>query len=470
MQAHPESTNGIVRNDLAQGIDRPALSVALVSTCPPRQCGIATFTSDLAQAIKQAEPATRLRWVAINEADSSHLYEPNVRWRIRQGDAVSYRDAAKHLNASHVDVVSVQHEFGLYGLWGDDQFEDHLAPFLETLRQPLVTTLHTVLPDPSPSVREAVRRIGHHSQVVVVMAELAKRMLVDDYGLIEAKVRVIPHGVPPVEPRGRRRTKARFGWQGRTILSTFGLLDPRKGLEYMIEAMVAVTRQHPDALYVIVGKTHPELVQRAGEMYRQQLNDLVRALGLRTHVAFVNDYLTQAQIVEYLVASDLYVTPYLDRNQITSGTLAYALGAGKAIISTRYLHATEVLADGRGILVPFRDADALAAASLRILGDPDYKEQLESAAYRYGRGTTWPSVGRRMLDLFRSVAWPPSATEVEPGVNWGLARVEEPPADERCPSAPPIAEPIGIHTAPPPNSVRAAQSKVAADAPLLSSR
>jgi len=403
VQAYPVSAERFGVGNLAEQKGRRTLSVALVATCPPRQCGIATFTSDLARAIKQADAATNVRWAAINEADSDHRYGPEVRWRVRQGDPASYRDAAKSLNASNVDVVLLQHEFGLYGAWGE-RFEDHLGPFLETLRKPLVTTLHTVLPEPSVSVREAVLCIGRHSQAVVVMAELARRMLVDDYGLDEATVCVVPHGVPPVEPRGRRRTKARFGWQGRTLLTTFGLLDPRKGLEYMIEAMVPISRQQPDALYVIVGKTHPELVRRAGEAYRQHLWDLVRARGLQKSVTFVDDYLTQAQIVEYLLASDVYVTPYLDPKQITSGTLAYALGAGKAIISTPYLHATEVLADGRGILVPFRDAEALATSCLRILGDPAYKRQLEAAAYTYGRETAWPKVGRRMLELLHSVA------------------------------------------------------------------
>jgi glycosyltransferase involved in cell wall biosynthesis len=398
--------------------DRPpadgrSLSIAFVSSCPPRQCGIATFTSDLARAVKAADPSVRISWAAINEAGSVNPYGPEVRWRIRQRQGASYREAAEQINASRVDVVSIQHEFGLYGIWGET-FEDHLAEFLETLRKPAVTTLHSVIPNPSPSVRDAVRLIGRRSHIVVAMAELACHLLVDQYGLDADKVRVVPHGVPPIEPRGRTRMKKQLGFDGRTIISTFGLVDTRKGLEYMIRAMEAVVERHPDALYLIVGKTHPELVRRSGEAYRNELYELVEARGLDRHVAFVDQYLTQRQIVEYLLASDVYVTPYLDPNQITSGTLSYALGAGKAIVSTRYLHATEALAEGRGILVDFRSEEQLADAVLRILGDPAFKQQLERNAYAYGHEMAWPNIGRRMLGLFRAAAATGPAADLRP--------------------------------------------------------
>jgi glycosyltransferase involved in cell wall biosynthesis len=395
----------------AQAGARPAadhnLSVAFVASCPPRQCGIATFTSDLARAVRIADPTVRMSWAAINSAESILPYGSEVRWRIRQREPGTYRAAAEQINASTVDVVSLQHEFGLYGIWGET-FDDHLAPFLEVLSKPLVTTLHSVLPDPSPSVRAAVQRIGCHSRVVVAMANLAHDLLIDRYSLDPEKVQVIPHGVPAVEPTGRRRMKRMLGLDGRTIVSTFGLVDPRKGLEYMIEAMVAVAARQPEALYLIVGKTHPNLVRQQGETYRQGLVDLVRARDLTDHVAFVDEYLTQRQIVDYLLASDVYVTPYLDPNQITSGTLAYALGAGKAIISTRYLHATETLANGRGILVDFRDSAQLAAATLRLLTDPIEKADFERRAYAFGRQTAWPNVGRQMLSLFEAAAGRPS--------------------------------------------------------------
>ncbi len=376
------------------------LSIAFVATCPPRQCGIATFSKDLEQALKAADGTVRIKWAAINEATSIHPYGPEVRWRIRQGSPESYREAAHQINAAGVDVVSLQHEFGLYGIWGDP-FDDHLTPFLEALQKPLVNTLHSVLPDPTPSVRDAVRRIAARSSTVVVMAERASALLTEAYGVAPEKLSVIPHGVPAVEPRGRTRMTEQLDLTGRTIITTFGLVDPRKGLEYMIEAMQEVRRRHPEALYLIVGKTHPELVRHEGEAYRSRLWALVRDLELDQHVAFVDEYLTQAQIVEYLLASDVYVTPYLDPKQVTSGTRAYALGAGKAIVSTPYPHAAEVLGPERGLLVDFRCAPELAEATLRIIEDPVLKRTLEENAYSYGRETAWPRVGERMLSILR---------------------------------------------------------------------
>ena len=384
-----------------------SLSVAFVATCPPRQCGIATFSRDLARALHAADPSGLIQWAAINEATSIHPYGPEVRWRIRQGDPDSYRAAAEHLNAAAIDVVCLQHEFGLYGTWGDP-FEDHLSPFLEALTKPLVTTLHSVLPDPSPSIRAAVDRIVERSSQVVVMAERARSLLMQDYGVAKDQICVVPHGVPPVHPHGRVRMKEQLDLSDRTILTTFGLVDPRKGLEYMIEAMQVIREHDASALYLIIGKTHPDLVRREGEAYRRQLWQLVKECGLQQHVEFVDEYLSQAQIVEYLLASDVYITPYLDPQQITSGTLAYALGAGKAIVSTPYPHATEVLTDERGILVPFRSSSALAEATLRILGGPALKCRLERAAYAYGRETAWPRVGERILDVLRAAAALPS--------------------------------------------------------------
>ena len=389
--------------DVAVGRSGNRLKIGLVGTCPPRQCGIATFSKDLERAIHTADPSVRIHWAAINEAASLHVYGPEVRWRIRQGDIESYRRAAAQLNASAVDVVCLQHEFGLYGIWGDP-FEDHLIGFLETLDKPLVTTLHSVLPDPSSSVRAAVRRLAQRSYQVVVMAERARALLLAQYDVDCDVVSVIPHGVPPIEPRGRTRMKDHFGVAGRTIITTFGLVDPRKGLEFMIEAMPTIRERDPSALYLIVGKTHPELVRRDGEAYRAQLWRLVKDRSLEEHVDFVDEYLTQAQIVDYLLASDVYVTPYLDPNQIASGTLAYALGAGKAIVSTPYAHAVEVLAHERGLLVPFRSATQLASAVQGILRDAALKQRLEHNAYTYGRDTAWPRVGERMLDILRSAS------------------------------------------------------------------
>jgi glycosyltransferase involved in cell wall biosynthesis len=406
--------------------DRRSISVAFVTTCPPRQCGIATFSSDLAQAVVAADPSVRILWAVVNGAGAIDSYGSEVHWRIQQGQPDSYRDVAEQLNDSCVDVVSLQHEFGLYGVWGPGSFEDHLAPFLEMLRKPLVVTLHTVLPKPSPSVRQAVRRMGTCSQAVVVMAEVACRLLVDAYGVEGAKLRVVPHGVPLIEPRGHRQVKRRLGLEGRTVILTFGLLDPRKGIEYMICAMESVLERHPDALYLVVGKTHPELARHAGQTYRDGLHALVDARGLDRHVAFVDEYVPQQRVVDYLRAGDVYVTPYLDANQITSGTLSYALGAGKAIVSTSYPHATEALADGRGILVDFHSETQLAAAVNRILDSPRLRRSLERKAHAYGRRMAWPIAGRQMVELLQAAAVRSNVRiEAEPLTRSALARHSE---------------------------------------------
>ena len=376
--------------------------IAFVASAVPRRCGIATFTADLMAAVKAADPAVRCVAAAIDEPNTARPYGPDVRWRIKQGDKESYRRAARAINESSVDAVNLQHEFGLYGVWRDGVYDDHCVPFLETLQKPVITTLHTVLPQPEPQIRETVRRIAEHSTRVVVMAETAARLLRDVYGIAKPPV-VIPHGMPAIAPQGRHRLKRQLGVEGRTIISTFGLVDPRKGLEYMIDAMPSVVARYPNTLYLIVGQTHPELLKQEGERYRNQLAAEIDRLSLGEHVRFVNQYLTQREIVDYLLATDVYVTPYLDLNQITSGTLAYALGAGKAIVSTRYLHAAEALDDGRGLLVDPRDAAALSRAVLAILDDPVLKRELEQRAYDYGKEMAWPNVGRRVLALTQEV-------------------------------------------------------------------
>jgi glycosyltransferase involved in cell wall biosynthesis len=381
------------------------MRIAFVSSSIPRRCGIATFTADVMAAVKAADPTVRCSVVAIDEPNSARAYGPEVKSRIRQREPESYRSAAALLNASSVDVVNLQHEFGLYGVWKDGVYEDHLRPFLEELRKPLMVTLHSVPPSPSPSMRDAVRLIASRSDEVIVMAHTAARLLVSDYGITKTPV-VIPHGMPAIEPTGRHRLKTKLGMERRTIISTFGLVDPRKGLEFVISAMPAIVQRHPDALYLIVGQTHPELLKQQGETYRNTLERLAEELGMGDHIGFVNEYLAQRDIVGYLLATDVYVTPYLDPNQITSGTLAYALGAGKAIVSTPYLHAIEALADERGIIVPFRDAPAIADAVQRILGDAELKQRLERRAYAYGRQTAWPAVGRRVLALTQHVLEP----------------------------------------------------------------
>ena len=381
------------------------MRVAFVSSAVPRRCGIATFTSDLAAGVRMADPSVRIQFAAIDEPFAARTYGADVSWRIAQEDPSAYAAAARSISRSAVDVVDLQHEFGLYGVWHDGTYDDHVRVFLDACTKPVVTTLHTVPPQPEPWMVTAIRGIADRSAAVVVMSATGATLLRDVYRISKPPI-VIEHGMPVIAPTGRRRMKRALAMEGRSIISTFGLVDPRKGLEYVVEALPEIVARDPRALYLVIGQTHPELQRRQGEAYRNSLIETARRVGVTEHLRFVNEYLTQAEIVEYLLASDIYVTPYLDPGQITSGTLAYALGAGKAIVSTPYLHAREVLADGRGVLVPFRDAPAIARAVSEILEDPARKRALEARAYDYGRATTWPAIGAQVLALLRRVATP----------------------------------------------------------------
>ncbi len=383
------------------------IRIAFISTAPPRRCGIATFSADLMSAIEDVDPKVTCYVAAIDEPSALRAYKSNVRWRIRQDRENSFRQAARDINVSNVDIVVVQHEFGLYGIWSEEVasdgtthsvYHDYLWSFLVELKKPVITTLHTVLPEPTESMREAIRSIAQISDEVVVMSNTAVWLLETIYG-IDKPIRVIAHGTPVIDPSGRHTFKAKMGLKDRTLISTFGLVDPRKGLEYMIAAMPDVLEKHPDSLYLIAGQTHPDLLRVQGEAYRNELRDLIRHHGIEEHVSFIDNYMTLREIIELLLASDVYVTPYLDPNQITSGTLSYALSAGKAIISTRYLHAIEALGEGRGILVDFRDSQQLSLATNSILDDDAFKSRLEHATYVYGRETTWPKSARAFLNL-----------------------------------------------------------------------
>jgi predicted GH43/DUF377 family glycosyl hydrolase/glycosyltransferase involved in cell wall biosynthesis len=384
------------------------MRIAYVSTYPPRRCGIATFTSDLISAVRTADGRTQSRVAAIDERNTARAYGSEVRWRIRQGHPDGYVAAARAINESNADAVCVQHEFGLYGQWKgggyvgehwiEGSYQDHLVPLLRELHKPTVVTMHTVLPDPSAHVRDTVRAIASSADRVVVMAQTAVDILRDIYG-VDAALTVIPHGMPRIEPKGRRKLKATLGLDHRQIVSTFGLVGPGKGLEYMIEAMPAIVARHPGALYLIAGQTHPELLRERGEEYRNRLATLVDELGLGDHVLFVNQYLEQKEVIEHLLATDVYVTPYVDPNQITSGTLSYALGAGKAVVSTPYLHAKEALADDRGVLVEFRSAAALAEGVNGLLDDPERRATLEQRVHTYSQEATWPRAGARFLEV-----------------------------------------------------------------------
>lgn len=379
-----------------------SLNVACVSTCPPRQCGIATFGTDLAHAMRQVDLSLDLRFAAV-EVEPDDDYAADVEWRVSQGHASHFTRLADELNAASLDAVLLQHEFGLYGHWGPT-FDDYLGPFLSRLRVPLVSLLHSVPPQPSPSVRAAVEQLARYSAGLIVMAESARDLLVDQYGIARRSIRVVLHGVPAPSSVPRAQLRRELGVADRHLITTFGFLDPHKGLEHMVTAMGAVAATFPEALYVIVGRTHPELARREGEAYRRRLDAEIMRRGLEDHVAFVDEYVDLDTIVAYLAATDVYVTPYLDMDQVTSGTLAYALGQGRVVVSTPYVHAREALANGRGVLVPAGQAAPLADAVIRVLGDPTLRRRIETRAAVYGSSMAWPRVGAQVLDVLQRAA------------------------------------------------------------------
>ncbi len=379
---------------------RPTQRLAYLSSFPPRQCGIATFTRDLKTAIDTATKQPGLV-VAMNDRVEGYAYPNEVALQIERNDRASYSRTARRLAQMPIDLINVQHEYGLFGgAWGD-----YLLDFYKTARQPIVTTLHSVLPGPNQALREVTRALADNSAQVIVLAKAAIDILTHDYGIARNKLRLIPHGIPtvPMNNTLRHMTKTKLGFAGRTVLSTFGLISPNKGLEFAVNALPDVVKAHPDALYLIIGQTHPGVRASEGEAYRVRLQTLAHDLGLAQHVAFVDQYLALPQLIEYLVASDLYIVPYQNPTQIVSGTLAYAMGCGRAVISTPFIHAREALANGNGVLVPFNDSTSMGHAITNLLDHPSARAVIEQNAYAASRTWVWPAVAKQYTTLFEEV-------------------------------------------------------------------
>jgi glycosyltransferase involved in cell wall biosynthesis len=374
-------------------------SVAFIGTYVPRRCGIATFTDDLVTALVSVPQRTEIRVVALNDTIAGYPYPDHVDFEINQNHLRDYSVAADYLNTNRIDVACVQHEFGIYG--GPDGA--HILKLIQQLRMPVVTTLHTILKDPTPSQKKVVADLASLSDRIVTMSETGRRFLVEIYGLDSEQITLVPHGIPDMPFVDPSFYKDQFGVEGKKVILTFGLLSPNKGIENVIRALPRIAERHGDVVYIVLGTTHPHVRKVAGEEYRHSLEQLALDLGVEDRVIFKDRYVTITELCEFLGAADIFVTSYLNEDQIVSGTLAYALGAGKAVVSTPYWHASEILAEGRGRLVPFGDHRATGDAIIELFDDETAHDAMRKRAYTYSQESTWHRVGSRYMEIFTEV-------------------------------------------------------------------
>jgi len=374
--------------------------VAFLSTYPPRECGIATFSQDLINALnKKFNPKMKSRVIALNDEEDIYNYNNKVIMQMNKDDIGDYIEIAKRINNSKsVKIVCVQHEFGLFG----GEYGSYLIPFLETVKKPVVITFHSVLPNPDEMRKKVMRFIAARSAALIVMANIAVDILNKDYGINKNKIYVVPHGIPDAPFKASEHFKKKLKLENKIVISTFGLLSKGKGIEYMIKALPKLVKKYPNLLYLVIGETHPVVREKEGEKYRKKLLKLVEKLGLKNNVKFYNKYLALEDIIKYLLASDIYVCTNLEKNQIVSGTLSYALGCGKAIVSTPSIYAEEVLKD-RGALAKFKNPKSYTDAIDKILSNQEFKAKIEKNAYFFGRSMAWPNVASKYLNIFNKL-------------------------------------------------------------------
>ncbi|MFN2105031.1 MAG: glycosyltransferase [Candidatus Promineifilaceae bacterium] len=370
--------------------------IGFIGNYLPRQCGIATFTTDLCEAIATEYSDTTCIALPVNDIEAGYAYPPRVRFELAQKDIDSYRRAADFLNINGVDMVSLQHEYGIFG--GSEG--SHILALLHDLRMPIVTTLHTVLQEPSTDQRRVLQEVAALSDRVVVMSERGVTFLDEIYGVLPEKIDLIPPGIPDVAFFDPSFHKDLFGVEGKMVLLSFGLLSANKGIETVIAALPTIVARYPNVVYIIVGATHPHVLRQEGETYRLSLQRLAQEFGIAGNVIFYNRFVSLEELIEFISAADIYITPYLNPAQITSGTLAYTLGAGKAVISTPYWYAEEMLANDRGALVPFRDPTALAKQVIDLLDDEPKRHAMRKRAYLFGRDMIWSQVAQRYMESF----------------------------------------------------------------------
>ena len=391
-----------------QGIPSHSLPVrvAVIGNHLPRQCGIATFTTDLCDAIAAEYGAAGVSVVAVNDPQSRYSYPARVRFEITESDISSYQAAADFLNSSNIDVVSLQHEYGIFG----GKTGSHVLRLLQRLKMPVVTTLHTVLREPDLDQLVVMQEIAARSDRLIVMSEHSSRFLQDVFRVPNRKIDLIPHGIPDLPFAEPAPYKDSPSTKGKAVLLTFGLLSPNKGFENMIQALPRILSRHSNVVYIIAGATHPHVKRPEGDRYRVQLQALAKELAVEENVVFHNRFVTPQEMASLVRSADIYVTPYRYEAQAVSGTLAYALGAGKAIISTPYWHATELLGGGRGVLVPFNDPAAIADTAIDLLDNDAAREAMRKRAYLYARHMVWDRVAQSYMEAFARVC----ANRVQP--------------------------------------------------------
>lgn len=412
-------TNSGAARSAPSGIQR----IAVVGGYIPRQCGIATFTTDVCESLASQFPQTQVMALPVNDRQNGYAYPNRVRFELVQREIASYRRAADFLNINDVDIVSLQHEFGIFG----GPAGSHILALLHDLRTPVVTTLHTVLREPDENQRKVMVELAQLSDRLVVMSERGREFLREIYDVPEEKIDLIHHGIPDVPFMDPSYNKDKFGVEGNHVLLTFGLLSPNKGVEYVIEALPAILERHPNVVYMIVGATHPHVKRDQGEQYRLSLQQLAHERGVERNVIFHNRFVDLEELIEFIGAANIYITPYLNMAQIVSGTLAYALGAGKAVISTPYWYAEELLADGRGVLVPPRDSGAIAEKVCELLDNEAELDAMRKRAYLFGRDMIWSNVAQQYMATFERAR---SERFHKPrGVSFLLSSFEKRPVD-----------------------------------------
>jgi glycosyltransferase involved in cell wall biosynthesis len=373
--------------------------IAVIGNYLPRQCGIATFTTDLCEAISAEYGTARLLALPVNDTEQGYDYPARVRWPLAQDDLKAYREAADFLNFNNIDMVCLQHEYGIFG----GEAGSHILHLLRGLKMPVVTTLHTVLREPDANQLMVMEEIAELSDRLIVMSQLSSQFLQEIFKVPGNKIDMVPHGVPDLPFLDPNFYKDRFSVEGKAVLLTFGLLSPNKGIENVIKALPQILAKHKHVVYIVAGATHPHILRREGEKYRAGLQALAREVGVESQVIFHNRFVTPEEMVEFIGAADIYITPYRHEAQVVSGTLAYALGAGKAIISTPYWHAIELLDDRRGALVPFQNPDAIAQKTIELLDTPAIRHAMRKRAYLFARQMIWKRVAQGYMESFTRV-------------------------------------------------------------------